>query len=250
VSTSSHTRPPRPGSWEEGREERLPGASLASWEPPAEASTEEEEEIPLPLLALVEEAQRASGTEREALAAQVNQQLEVLTSEEDSREVADLLHHLLEGGQLTALMDVEGHSCRGVAVEALLALGYPYALEVRPEDLEHLREGRKPQATPPWALGGAFLTLAVGLVGQWLRVPPGPQSGGVGGLMVLQGLMLLSLVAATQGPGRSALGRVGLGALALLSLIGVILGLFGGYYGAVAGGSGLLACLLLWLARR
>jgi len=111
-----------------------------------------------------------------------------------------------------------------------------------------------PRATPPWAMGGAFLSLVGGLAGQWLRVPGAPPSEGAGegtgGLMVLQGLTLLSLVAATQGPGRSALGRLGLGGLALLSLMGVILGLFGGYYGAVAGGSGLLACLLLWLARR
>ncbi len=249
MSTSSHTRPPRPGPWEEGGEAGPQEASLASWEPPAGDSPGEEP--PLPLLALVEEAQRASGEEREALAAQVNQRLEALASGEGSREVADLLHQLLEGGRLTALRDAEGRSCRGAAVEALLAQGYPYALEVRPEDLEHLREAHTPRAPSPWLMGSAFGVLALGLVGQWMRmVEEPPLEEGVSGLMVLQGLMLLSLVAATQGPGRSALGRLGLGGLGLLSLLGLILGLFGGYYGAVAGASGLLACLLLWLARR
>jgi hypothetical protein len=202
----------------------------------------------------VEEARRASGPEREALAAQVHQQLEALASGRGSREVADLLHQMLEGEQLTALRDAEGRSCRGAAVEALLAQGYPYALEVRPEDLEHLREGVQPQATSPWVTGAAFLVLAVGLVVQGLGGPPEPSSEpsseAFGGPLVLQGLMLLSLVAATQGPGRSALGKLGLGGLAFLSFLGLILGLFGGYYGAVAGASGLLACLLLWLARR
>jgi hypothetical protein len=223
------------------------GASLASWEPPVLSGAGQP---PLPLSALVEEAQRASGLEREALAAQVNQQLEALGLASGAREAADLLQQLLEGGRLTALRDAEGRSCRARAVEALLALGYPYALEVRPEDLEHLRQAHQPRAASPWLMGGSFLLLAVGLVGQWLRVPPEPSSEGLSGLMVLQGLMLLSLVAATQGPGRSALGRVGLAGLAFLSLLGVILGVSGGYYGAVAGGSGLLACLLLWLARR
>src|SRR5207302_3188529 len=36
------------------------------------------------------------------------------------------------------------------AVDALLSLGYPYALEVAPEDLEHLREQRRLGGPSRW----------------------------------------------------------------------------------------------------
>jgi hypothetical protein len=35
--------------------------------------------------------------------------------------------------------DARGRTCRAAAVEALLGLGYPWALHVTPEDLEHYR---------------------------------------------------------------------------------------------------------------
>jgi len=56
-----------------------------------------------------------------------------------SRACADLLLRLLEEGKLQGLEDSRGRTARAAAVEALLGMGYPYALELAPEDLEHLR---------------------------------------------------------------------------------------------------------------
>ena len=69
-------------------------------------------------------------------------------------------------------------------------------------------------------------------------------------LVLLMGLSLLCLVPGGLGPERSASKRAGLLGLLVLSLVQLYLGLFGGYYGALSGGAGLLAWLLLMLPRR
>ena len=69
-------------------------------------------------------------------------------------------------------------------------------------------------------------------------------------LVLFMGLSLLSLVPALLGPERSASQRAGLLGLLVLSLLQLYLGVFGGYYGALSGGAGLLAWLLLMLPRR
>lgn len=46
----------------------------------------------------------------------------------------------LEQGDLGTLDGWRGVTARSLAVEALLSLGYPHALEVHPDDLGHLRE--------------------------------------------------------------------------------------------------------------
>jgi hypothetical protein len=203
---------------------------------------------------LLEEAQAASDAERQALAGHLNRNLEALASEGGSREVADLLLHLLESGRLEGLADAEGRTCRGVAVETLVGLGYPYALEVRPEDLEYLRAQarRTPQGLFPKGSLAAGV-LGAGFVGEWLMLPPELANGksGLGlSLFFLMGLTLMGLVTALWGDEGSDTRRAGLLGLVVLSLVQLYLGAFGGYYGALSGVAGLLAWLLLLLPRR
>ncbi|MBM4380456.1 MAG: hypothetical protein FJ086_14370 [Deltaproteobacteria bacterium] len=62
---------------------------------------------------------------------------------------AGLLQEVLAQRGLPGAADRQGRSCRSAAVEALLFLGHPHALTVRPEDLRWYRaEGRR----LPWAV--------------------------------------------------------------------------------------------------
>jgi hypothetical protein len=65
----------------------------------------------------------------------------------DARATADALLKVLASADLTTLRASDGTSARAAAVERLLALGYPYALEVSPEDLAHWRAERPSEAT-------------------------------------------------------------------------------------------------------
>lgn len=252
MSGTTHTRPPGSGSRQGGptEEEGAELPSLASWEAPVLPS---EPEARLAVLPLVEEVRRAT-TEagRAALAAKLNARLDALAAEGGSREVADLLEQLLESGQLEGLADAEGRSCRAAATEALTRLGFPFALEVRPEDLAHLRGQDGDSAGfrwAPWAAGGV---LGAGFIAQWVLLleQGGSQAGAQPPLSLLMGLALMALLPGVLGPERSLSRRAGLLVLVVASLLQVFLSVFGGYHGAVSGLAGLLAWLLLMLPRR
>ena len=202
---------------------------------------------------LIEQAREASGAEHSARALRLNRHLEALASGGGSREVADVLLRLLESGQLEELEEKGGRTCRAVAVETLLRLGFPYALEVRPEDLEHLRQRGSPRRrrrVVPTALAAG--SLGAGLVGEWWMLPHGfDTSSAALPLVTVMGLQLLALMAAVLGAERSDARRAGLWVLALLSALQVLLGVLGFSPALlVGGGAGLLAWLLLWLPRR
>ncbi|NOJ93811.1 hypothetical protein HMI51_12840 [Corallococcus coralloides] len=220
----SRTPPPHPGG------EAEPPSDLAAWEaapePLAQGGTPTPPtDSPLPMYLLAQQARRAQGDEQRRLAWNLNQLLEELGARGGGRTEADAFHRLLEGGNLDGLVDSDGRSCRATAVESLLSLGFPYALEVRPEDLEHLTNAPAPGArlTPP--RGGPFPALAVGLGALALQVVLGLTGVVVpGGLLILQGLLtLLSLTLLTVASVGSPLYR---GALALLTVVsGVGLGM-------------------------
>jgi hypothetical protein len=213
--------------------------------------------VPLTVLsAFVQEARAAtSEAERSSLAERINHQLDTLEVGGEGRRVADLLHQFLESGQLAGLEDASGRTCRAAATEALLRLGFPFALEVRPEDLEHLRT-LDPSAPSrfPWAPWGAAGALGAGTVTEWLLTqsasPSLPSEEPLLPLVLLMGLSLLSLVPALLGPERSDARRAGLLGLLVLALVQLFLGVSGGYYGTFSGGAALLAWLLLVLPRR
>ncbi|WP_275899140.1 hypothetical protein [Pyxidicoccus caerfyrddinensis] len=178
-------------------------------------------ELPLPVLVLVEQARRVPAEERPELALRLNTLLEQISAEGGSRQLADTFHRLLETGKLEGLVDTRGRSCRAVAVEALLSLGFPYALEVRPEDLEHLRaHGRRGvgHGLGPAVPGAVLLTGLVAQVTQELA-----RSGGPDSLVTTQvGLSALALVALWLAPPKSAVYRVGLALLALVTCLGLV----------------------------
>ncbi|QSQ19833.1 hypothetical protein JY651_31695 [Pyxidicoccus parkwayensis] len=245
-------RPPDVAPWEPPATQELEAAppEVAPWEPPAVRGPSRPAlpgkptpplELPLPVLVLTEQARRVSAEERPDIALKLNTVLEEMASEGGSRPVADTFHRLLETGKLEGLVDSQGRSCRAVAVESLLALGFPYALEVRPEDLEHLRSSGRRRGMSP-AIPGAMLLAWLGAqLAQELGRPTGPDS-----LVTTQvGLSALAMVALWLAPPKSPVYRVGLVLLALVTCLGVVVPLVqGSPVGLWAVLGGLVAVLL------
>lgn len=180
-------------------------------------------DLPLPLRVLTEQARRVPEAERSELALRLNTLLAQMAEGGGDRQVADTFHRLLDSEKLEGLVDTQGRSCRAAAVEALLSLGFPYALEVRPEDLEHLRaEGRGAGRTGFGA--GSVVPAAVllaGLVAQLVQELS--RAGGPDSLVTTQvGLSTLALMALWLAPPKSAVYRVGLGLLALVTCLGLV----------------------------
>ena len=88
------------------------------------------------------------------------------------RSTADCLQALLASGELATLRASDGTSARAIAVERLLALGYPYALEVSPEDLAHWRADRPSEAADGRGLSVLVMTVAVCLSLWGVSDPP------------------------------------------------------------------------------
>jgi hypothetical protein len=199
---------------------------------------------PLPVLLLVEQAREASGEERQQLARRINRLLDQMVLEGGSRHVADWFHHLIESGQLEGLEDGAGHACHETAIKGLLAMGFPYALEVRPEDLQRLQPkeqeapGRNAFLTPLAATvagGGAIAQMALHLLGR-SRFSP---------LLTLEvGVSLLALTAVLVGKPRTPLRQMGKAVMMVASILSVFLGMLPGYAGLVSGLAGLVAALL------
>jgi hypothetical protein len=101
---------------------------------------------------LIEQARGALPVDQQALAEHINRCFEQMAERGGSRATADFILRQLDGGRLADLVDGAQRSSRAVAAQALLALGYPYALELSPEDLDHLRReeqrARRPSVAP------------------------------------------------------------------------------------------------------
>jgi hypothetical protein len=247
VASTSRTRPPTSGSRDgegQGGQNVLEALAALDVLAPQQAVRRPAGVASAPLLQLVEEASRApSEALKQELAGRINGELEALARGGGSREVADVLLGLLEGGKLRGLEDASGRSCQAVAVESLLSLGFPYALEVRPEDLASLRELEAEEA-PGWRR--ALVPLAVllaGIVGQLgLEAVTAPAERSLPVLLVLA---VLAMVGGMLARPRSAPRRLGVVVLAVVSALGVWLALLPGYGGLVSGLAGLLAAFLL-----
>lgn len=97
-------------------------------------------ELP-PLDSLVQEV-RAPGAGRAEVEALLEGLSQPLAPEQSPRERADLLLSLMGDERIASYTGSDGRTVRGAAIQALIALGYPYALEVPPEALDaHAREG-------------------------------------------------------------------------------------------------------------
>ncbi len=112
---------------------------------------------------LVEEA-RAPGAARPEIDALLAGLAQPLSSDASLRERADLLLSLIEDVRLASSTGSDGRTVRVAAIQALLALGYPYALEIPPEALEAKArdEGTGPGllSTRKGQVGFGLVTLA------------------------------------------------------------------------------------------
>ncbi|MFL5344869.1 MAG: hypothetical protein ACJ8AT_08745 [Hyalangium sp.] len=206
---------------------------------------------PLPVLVLVDQAQQASGEERQELSRRINRWLDKMVREGGSRHVADWFHHLIESGRLEGLEDAAGHGCHETAVLGLLAMGFPYALEVRPEDLERVKprqEQRKFRRRETNLKGTGAGVVLGGMLGEVLLnlLRARHVAGTLTAEVILVALALVSLLFSKPG---TALRNVSLAVLLVASLLSFFLGVMGGYAGLVSGLAGLLAVLLFALHR-
>lgn len=162
------------------------------------------------LKAVVAEARNEPAAAQRVLAFQAKAHLDALAEPSLSEETASFLLDALDRGGFDTLKGDAGIDCRVRAVELLLQRGFPDALKLRPEDLDHYRHRRgrgrsistrlMAQLTP-WlgivggaveATGGVF-QLLLGAHGLLTR---GPGSGWqvLFGLIALHGLIVVSLL--------------------------------------------------------
>ena len=116
--------------------------------PPTSSSESGVASLPegLPALEVLIDQVRAPGAARAEVDELIAGLAQPLGPEQSPRERADLLLSLIEDKHLGDFTGGKGVTVRSAAVEALLALGYPYALEVPPDALED-RPAREPTAS-------------------------------------------------------------------------------------------------------
>ena len=152
------------------------------------------------------------------------------------RATADALLGLLASEDLATLHAPDGTSARAVAVDRLLALGYPYALEVSPEDLAHWRAERPSEATDGRGLSVLVMTVAVCL-SLWGVSDP-PTGIGLASVVALEAVTVAGVVR----PGLRTWARKAVFALGVLACA---LGLRYGVATLLPGVAGLVTAYLL-----
>ena len=101
----------------------------------------------LPALASLVQEVRAPGAGRAEVNALLEGLSQPLAPEHSPRERADLLLSLIGDELIASYTGSDGRTVRGAAIQALISLGYPYALELPPEALE-ARSREEPSVGP------------------------------------------------------------------------------------------------------
>jgi hypothetical protein len=145
-----------------------------------------------------------------------------LAEDEPPRARADLLLSLIESPEVGELKASNGRTLRCAAVQALLDLGYPYALEVPPEALAEVRLHAEAAAReiPTAGLLATLTGLLVQLsytVPALLTAPEGTGEGSILGGLIFLGMMLGPAASSVLGGWRRIrwLQRLGLLSMAL-----------------------------------
>ncbi len=118
---------------------------------------------------LIQRARNAVGEERAWLCTLVNRSLAALPAARDKDKQAPLLLQMLDDEALHDMEDDKKVPCRAVAVEALLSIGYPWALQLDPDDVDFLRahpafaKSRLPVAQIVSGFAGVTAVTFVGL---------------------------------------------------------------------------------------
>jgi len=155
----------------------------------------------------------------------------------DPRATADRLEQLLSSGALAPIRGPDGRSARAVAVDRLLSLGYPYALEVTPEDLTHWRAER-PSGAASDGRGLAVLVMSAAVCLSLWGVSRPPSGFGLSVVLALE-------VATVAAAVRPSLRQVGRQLVLALGILGCILGVRYGAAMLLPGIAGFVAARLL-----
>ena len=135
-------------------ERSAPGRPVEEAEAPARE--------PVTLSELVQRARNSSDEEKRWLAGLVLQALEKVPDipmPERDRQVT-LLLEFLDDEALHGMVAPNGVECRAAAVEAVLRVGYPWALQLEPDDMEFFRTQR-----PAFELRAPVVKAGAGLAG-------------------------------------------------------------------------------------
>ena len=108
------------------------------------------------LISVVQQARNAEGEEREEWAASLNALLS-RPPPKDTEAWGFTLIEFLEDGAFEGMEDEDGIQCRTCAVEAVLALGYPWALHLTPEDVDRVRDNQWRGKVIGSLIGGAAI---------------------------------------------------------------------------------------------
>ena len=129
---------------------------------------------PARLKVLLARASRVEEWDQKRVAGEINALLVAMRAPGNEAAEAKAVLEQLDLGALDGLVDEDGRICRAEAVETLLACGYPHALEVRPEDLDHHRAAAEPASPGALLVVGLAATAILLLVGTVLvtRVAP------------------------------------------------------------------------------
>lgn len=85
----------------------------------------------------------ANGPEGRRAADELAMALKMLAVRSPTLQTRDLLQGILDRKELDGFNGTDGISCRAAVINAQVALGFPYALEVAPDDLVLLREATR-----------------------------------------------------------------------------------------------------------
>jgi hypothetical protein len=135
----------------------------------------------------------ATDSERDALLYAISRPL---APEASAREHADFLLSLLTDERTLALTGSNGRTMKKAATQALLALGYPYALELPPEVIEQ-SSGDHSWRTPLWWGKALMVANAVGPTIFFTLLTVG---AGVGSALALAPIILAIFGACTVFP--------------------------------------------------
>src|SRR5262249_53286380 len=101
---------------------------------------------------------------------ELNRLLKLPVAQTDRQAVAELILKKLDEKRFEGLRGADGTSCRAAAVEAVLSLGFPWALHVDPDDLAHLRAEQPGKASflpggpMTWGLLGTLVLVILSLL--------------------------------------------------------------------------------------
>jgi len=198
------------------------------------------------LSGLLQKADAASGDARRAATSELNAALGQM-SRFASRPVADLLLRWLDQGALSDLQDAEGQTARAAATAAVLSMGYPYALEISPDDLDHLRS-RSAAVRGPGGAVGAFLMVAVTAGIAIVQLATDPEAHGLASAAGLL-LAMLASVGAMVASAQSARRRWASVVLLVAGMVAMSMAL-GGTTALLAPALGSLAAFAMGWPRR